>query len=123
LGIRIYVFGVRVALVLVPVGIVIVLVGIVFSRALDDFIEFSAIEPDTAAFRAIIYFHAVAVGEDEGFGTNGTLHSQCGRLMLRYAPGGFGDRQERKIEQIFQSEVEKKMGDRFIHDLRLKHSV
>jgi hypothetical protein len=74
LGIGIYVFWVRVALVFMPVGIVIVLVGIVFSRALDDFIEFSAIEPDAAAFWAIIYFHAVAVGEDEGFGTNGTLH-------------------------------------------------
>jgi hypothetical protein len=44
------------------------------SRSLNYFVELSAIEPDSAAFRAVINFDALLVGYDEGHVANWTVH-------------------------------------------------
>jgi hypothetical protein len=43
--------------------------------ALDDLVEFAAIEPNAAALRAVIHFNALAFGRHQGaFLADGTFH-------------------------------------------------
>lgn len=50
------------------------LVEIGLHRTLDDLVEFSAVQPDTAAIRTIIDFDPLAICYSEGFVTFRTVH-------------------------------------------------
>lgn len=42
--------------------------------ALDDFVEFTSVEPDSPAFRAIIDFDSLLVGDNKRYIANWTIH-------------------------------------------------
>ncbi|OWU74111.1 hypothetical protein ATO5_15305 [Loktanella sp. 22II-4b] len=44
-------------------------------RSLDDLVEFTAIQPDTPALRAIVDFDTAALGNYQCFTVYGTLHA------------------------------------------------
>lgn len=79
-----FVIGVLVVVRLVVVRLVVWLVidaggswFVLLGRAFDDFVEFTAIEPDATALRTIIDFYAASLGHGEGHITGWTLHGSC----------------------------------------------
>ena len=42
--------------------------------SLDDFVEFSTVEPDAAALRAVVDFDSLAFRDHEGYAASWTVH-------------------------------------------------
>src|SRR5687768_11391849 len=72
------VFGGAVVALLVVVIVIVVAVVVTFVGlgALDDLVEFAAVEPDASALGAVVDLDALSVGHDQGEVATGTIHHQ-----------------------------------------------